>query len=87
MFMHNVLTFYRIKRGVEPESIVHLLSVPEEEPEVFVFEVKYENDVSNWAVNITEQGLIVREIENQEELETIKQMKPSSRIEEDVETL
>ncbi len=86
MFIQNVILMYRINRGVEPERITHLFSVPEENPEAFVYEIEFGNEVSNWVVSYNQNGLIVREVKNQEELEAIKTM-TSSAGEEKVETL
>ena len=87
MYLNNIVTFYRIKRGVEPESVIHLFSAPEEEPEHFVFEIKYADDISHWVATQTEGSLMVREIAAPKEIDVIKAAKPSKMNTEEVETL
>lgn len=60
--------------GGEPTSVTFLLSLPEEDPKIFIYEVCNESIVTKFAVEILPQGLMTRKIEDEDELESIKNL-------------
>lgn len=91
MFLEFAVKYFRIKYGMEPERTTCIGTYPEENPTHFVYEIStgegtLNNFISNMVVEITENGLMAREVQDEKEMDAIKQLREGFE-EEKVETL
>lgn len=64
--MTNARLFWTHMNKIEPETINHIGDYPEDEPVNFVFELLAGEIHSYVVVQITDQGLVTRELDSEE---------------------
>lgn len=72
MYMTNILTAFKARKLMDAQQCTFLFSLPEENPIIFVYEINHDDEISYWSTEETKTGLIIREIEDQKELDAIK---------------
>jgi hypothetical protein len=66
MFMTNARLFWTHMNKIEPETVTHLGDYPEDNPVNFAFELSAGEKHSYVVVQITDQGLVTRELDKEE---------------------
>ena len=70
--------YFKIKMGMEPSSVINLMNLPEENPTHFIYEVSAGDKVQKMVAELIPadnggyNGLMVRFIESEEELNAIR---------------
>lgn len=80
MFLEFAVKYFRLKYGMEPERTTCIGTYPEENPTHFVYEISVGEGtvnhlLSNMVVEVTDKGMMAREIQDEEEMRTIKQLR------------
>lgn len=66
MFMTNARLFWTHMNKMEPETVTHLGDYPEDDPVNFAFELSAGEVKSYVVVQITDKGLVTRELDLEE---------------------
>ena len=81
MFLEMVARTVRIDNQIEPESIMHFGSYPEESPTHFVYEVVVGGDKQYYLVQQNPDNLVIGRIKSDEDLEGIRHLKQEENVE------
>ena len=78
MFMNNARLFWTFKNKMEPDTVKFIKDYPDEDPVNFVYQLSKDDIKSYVIIQITQKGLITREITEQSELDFIEEKNATS---------